>query len=65
MQKKRDDSARRRAAFKCNATDEQREAQRVYERNKKKHQLANRAATSTSSEDERISGQNKPCRRIH
>ena len=41
MQKKRDDSARRRAAFKSNATDEQREAQRVYERNKKKHQLAN------------------------
>ena len=41
MQKKREDSARRRAAFKSNATDEQREAQRVYERNKKKQQLAN------------------------
>ena len=41
MQKKREDSARRRAAFKSNATDQQREAQREYERNRKKEQLAN------------------------
>ena len=41
MQKKREDSARRRAAFKSNATDQQREAQRECERNRKKQQLAN------------------------
>ena len=41
LQKKRDDSARRRSNFNSNATDQEREAQREYERNKKRQQRAN------------------------
>ena len=41
LQKKRDDSARRRSNFNANATDQEREAQREYERNKKRQQRAN------------------------
>ena len=41
LQKKRDDMAKRRSDFKSNATDEQREAQREYERNRKKKQREN------------------------
>ena len=41
LQKKRDDEALRRATFKSNATPRDIEAQREYERNKKRKQLAN------------------------
>ena len=41
LQKKRDDDASRRTTFKTNATPREIEAQREYERNKKKKQLAN------------------------
>ena len=41
LQKKRDNSAKRRSDFKFNATDQEREAQREYERKKKKQQRQN------------------------
>ena len=40
MQKKRDDNARRRCNFNSNATAQEKEAQREYERNKKRQQRA-------------------------